>query len=168
MTKGAVGTTGIWRLRDKVDVIVAVSALRRIVTWTLPALSFRPQGGICFSRGDALAPIRRQVLPCTIRRYNQRDFLLSTPLLDFRFADDCIVHILKRLVVDKSGNVVTLGKAVGIASFVLQDPGHEKAGDADVENTALAGHDVDVVFLLARQKADSSLRFGMTRWKWSE
>ena len=100
--------------------------------------------GIRFSHTDRLAPTFSQVIPQRVHGLDQRHFLFPPPLFDFRLAGDGVVHVAELLVIDKAGDVIPAGKSVSLAGFVLENPCGQEACHADVQNTALTGHDVDV------------------------
>jgi len=74
--------------------------------------------------------------------FSRRHFLISVSraIALFNVAED--------FEVDKVGYVVFAGETVGLHGFVLEGSGGYESSYADVQNTAFAGHDVDVIAFL--------------------
>ena len=94
-----------------------------------------------------LVPAVAQVCPIWVGRFDQVDLFFSPPCFHFLFAADGGHDIAVTFEVDEVGHVVLCRKAFGCVSFVLEHAMLDVAGHADVEHTALAGEDVDVLDL---------------------
>ncbi len=82
---------------------------------------------------------------------NQREALRTIPTLDLFFAPDRVVHVLEGLEINQPINVVSLGEAVGLASFVLKSPAIDVVRNTRIQRARAARDDVDPVFVFFSQ-----------------
>jgi hypothetical protein len=82
-----------------------------------------------------------------IQRFDESDFSLSQPALQFFFPADCSPNPVIAFVVDEAGAMIPARKTVNRLLFVFPHPALDIAGYADIEGSRTAGNDVDPVFL---------------------
>jgi hypothetical protein len=99
----------------------------------------------CHTHDDWFAPVCGQVLPGGVVFADQGDLLFSRPAFDFGFAGDGVSDVLEGFVLDQAVDSVFAGEGSAFVGFVAEDAGHKKSRYAYVEDSAFAGHYVDVV-----------------------
>ena len=92
-----------------------------------------------------MGEVGAEVAPSGIGAFDQKDFFLAAPAFELLFAGEGVANVGKGLEVDEFGRIVLRAEAGEELLFVLRDAGFEVAGDAGVEDTGGAGHDIDVV-----------------------
>jgi hypothetical protein len=105
-----------------------------------------------------------QITPRRIRRLNQADFLLATPALELFLAGDGIADVAEGFEVNQPVHVVLRGESGHQFVSVLKEPTRHIVRYADIEDTGLAGEDIDEVFAhMGSMKRQRSLdKLGMT------
>ena len=103
-------------------------------------------------------PLPREVFPSRVLCFDQRNLLLTQPSFDCFLAGYGMTHILEPLEVYKTMDSIFAGEARQSVVLVLPDSVTDVIRDADVENSGLAGHDVDVI--IVHWPAGPSLRSG--------
>ena len=95
-----------------------------------------------------IVPAAAQIVPNRVHGLDQCDLLPPSPALEFFFPRDRLTDVAVALEPDKTVAVVTLGKAVVLSPFVLENAPEKIAGNSDVEGVTAAGHDVRAVATL--------------------
>ena len=112
-------------------------------------------------------PSGAEVFPSRIVAFDQPDFLLVTPLLDFFLARDGHAYVSEEFIVHKAENAVSGRESRDEAGAVLRDTAFQIVCDARVEVSRAARKDIDVVGAAhgpivegqsKKRKADSSPR----------
>ena len=118
-----------------------------------PTLSFRAKREICFFLllFPSSLPSLTQIIPSRVHQFNQRDFLLSPPLLDFLFALDGNAHIGSRFKENQTVDVVSLCKTINQLMLMLVKTTLQIVGHADVEFSRFAGQQVNKVGVFQKQ-----------------
>ena len=92
-----------------------------------------------------LFPLVTQILPGWVGGFDEGDLFAAEPAFDLFFSGDGVACIVEGLEVYQAGDVVFLGETGDEFVFVLVDATLKLAGDAGVEGTGGAAHDVDEV-----------------------
>ncbi len=80
-------------------------------------------------------PLGSQIDPVRILANNQRNLLGAAPSLELRLAGDCLVHVVIRLPIEQSRDVVSGREAFEVMEFVLEDTFMQISGESDVQGT---------------------------------
>jgi len=99
------------------------------------------------SPGFRTVPGGAEVLPITIRGFDQGDLLHSPPALDLLFAGDGTANFTEHFEVHKTVDIVTRCKSRQQLAPVLEHSPLKVAGHAGIQGAGCAGHDVDVIGL---------------------
>ena len=94
-----------------------------------------------------------------IQGFDQGNLLASTPAFELLLAVDGRPHIVKRLPIEPAIYIVFTGKTGKDVFFVLEHAILRAPGDADVEGSRQAAHNVDeMAFSLAHLKPSHVLQ----------
>ncbi len=80
-----------------------------------------------------------------ISRFNEGDFLFSTPAFELFFAGYGFVYVVIRCKVEKPFYGILRGKAFSAVDLVLEDTLMEISTEADIQSSGQTAHDVDAV-----------------------
>lgn len=94
------------------------------------------------------SPVFGQVLPALIGFFDQRNLLLAPPALELLLASDCILNMVKRLVVNEPVNFVFFGEAFDGIHLVLCYAAINISCNADIERACPAGQDIYPEFVI--------------------
>jgi hypothetical protein len=96
-----------------------------------------------------LEPSVAQIAPFRVRCLDQRDLLFAAPIFQLLFSCNRLHYGIVTLEVDKVGHVVFGRESTEEMHLVLKDALFQIACDSDVEYSALAAQDVNVVGFIA-------------------
>ncbi len=94
-----------------------------------------------------------QIGPARIDLLNQKDFLRAPPALDLLFPRNGHSYILMALVINQPIALVLAGEAFDFTCFMLHDTNEQITGDAGVQRSGEAGHDVDPISMFSYRHA---------------
>ena len=95
-----------------------------------------------------LEPAVAQVAPLWVIAFDQRNLFLTPPVFELFFTCNGSGHRRVALKKHEARDVVFCGERSWRSLFMLKDSPFQVAGNADVQNTALAAQDVNVVGFL--------------------
>ncbi len=92
-------------------------------------------------------PVRAQIAPMRIQRFNQCDALSASPRFNLLFSSNRVTHIAKSLEIHKLCNMVFLSESGNAPLLMLVHAALHVICNARIEHTGRARKDVYVIYM---------------------